>query len=774
MLLSMATLGIVSCSDKLTDDIGKVEDIGGETGYLSFRIKSADTGSMRAWNDTDDDYAEGEEDQVNKFANEDAVVANIQANRIFFFDANDKYHSSSILKLEGSDAENDGTHGTSKYPEKIYTATVKRTGDRGSNDWPAKCLVVLNGRPSRLNALLIKAQAGENFNLEQFLAYVNEDFRNLGEDPEGETLGLYKYEGEYYFTMTNSVFHTDDSNPTTETLTNATKINSTDFKTTSQEAAENPITIYVERIMSKVEVGFAKYEGAGNNEVKYFSKDVPYLMYSFEDAEGKPSSEASSGWFGSDKDFETPIGLKAMITNWTLNAAEYQTLLFKDINFEGEENQEDETWQANSPFAGWNDKDHHRSYWARDNHYVWNQEEYPTQYRTSFTNQTNAKPYQQDWKYGVSEAEGGQYYNDIAEPDYPWALDYKAYNKGFRKKQTKYCLENTFALNENENDYKHMIMGTHLLVLSRLIIASDGTEDDEISEEAKIKALGNNVTEDKLDEIIKDKYYYSDRYYDEKTYINRQVAQILEIMTEDMDGTTYPNIKMWKTEDDIANDAEDKDEESQQKTGNFSFDNIKGGLWYKEDGKFLKVTVNSEAKEGEEILATDIFTIAPAYVDKGDGKVTIALKGSDDEVYGYGDVLVNLYYLPEVKDNLTDDDYVQMTRNQLVSLIYTTNIADCFKNGRMYYAVPVQHFIASGKDEDYEYKYEDLNTGDYGIVRNHWYKFTINNVLKPGVPVHNPEQPIIPNYDNEDRYIGLQVVILPWHIVDNGNVTLGQ
>lgn len=752
MLLSMATLGIFGCADKLTDDVVQSPgDIGGETGYLSFRIKSADTGGMTratgdAWLDDDSedkDYHKGEgADDEGEYADEYAVVNNIQANRVFFFDADGGYHSSSLLNLtQIDDSQHDGSGHASTYPETYYSATVKRTSDRGANNWPTQCLVILNGRPARLNALLAQAQADPNFGLIDFLGWINKDFRDDDVDGEGLTLGLYKYSGDkkYYFTMTNSVFIDDD-------IVNATQIPSDNLKPTSEEAAANPITVYVERIMAKVEVGFSGYDDAGEDMSYFPGGNNKYgFIYTFGN-----EHETDSKWLGYETEEETPIKLKALITNWTINAVEYQTKLFKEI---------DNTWTDQTLFEGWNDVNHHRSYWAKDINYLWNGGEgegtpakgYPTQYRSIFPNDNNTTVYEDgrsnfnasDWGYGEETEEKNFGANDILNPNYPWALDYKSFNAIKTPRKHKYCFENTFE-SDDELTYQNMIMGSHLLIQARLL-----TEDE-----------ANGLEENGLDGIS-DKYYYSDRYYNKETYIKRQIAIINEVLSTNVTAYKVNNRNMW-------DDGEDDE---------FDFDNVAGGLWIKEGEKYKQVVAKVTDEENQ-VDAAEVFDVAPAYVPKGDGKVTIALKGNDANGYGYGQKGVNLYYLAAkgvTEEGQPATEPVQFTRNMLVSLIYqVTNVADCFHQGMMYYAVPVQHYKAAGAGNDYGIDYTSVKTGDYGIVRNHWYKFNINTIMTPGIPVHDPDQPIIPNYDEEDRYIGFEVVILPWHIVDNGNVTLGK
>lgn len=765
--------GLWSCKDDVVLNDGPgLEDIGGETGYVTFSIKSANTGGMTragdAWNDGNGDYNQGDVAQ-GSFADENKIVDNIQANRVFFFDKDGKYHSSALLNLTKADgATNDSHDDGYGQTETVYQATVKRTSDRGEQNWPTQCLVILNGRPTRLNALLTQAQTNPDFNMEKFLSWVNKDFTDTDAAGEGETLGLYKYsDGKYYFTMTNSIY-VDDVNVTeggdgqvssTKKIMTAAQITEKNLATTSEKAAENPVTVFVERIMSKVEVGFTGYDEApaaaadAATKASYITEATPYgFIYSFTD-----KHEEDSKWM---LDEEKTVTMKALITNWTINAVEYQTMLFKQV---------DNSWIANPIFTGWNDPNHHRSYWGKDFNYDWDADRYPTQYRSVYDGSESAKPYQDKttggWSFGKNTEETGG--NDIFSDNYHWALDYKPYNKILSKRAYKYCLENTFGYEEGTTgNYKNMIMGSHVLIQGRLL-----TEDE--SKKLTVGEDGKATVTD-LDAVIGDKYYYGDRYYDETNYINRQVAMLKELVGGELATLSVDNVQMWPKDSD---GSEEK----------FTISTKEGNLYVKEEKEgvstFKKVTLNATAEDGE-ISFKDVFTIAPAYIAKGDGKVTIALgtKASDGKItYGYGAEKVNLYYYTQAQlgeDNRPKADAgdpTQMTRNQLVSIIYgITNIGDCFKNGRMYYAVPIQHFLAAGAGEKYEFKYENLKVGDYGVVRNHWYKFVVNQILKPGIPVHDEDQPIIPNYDDEDRYIGLEVIILPWHIVDNGNVTLGQ
>ena len=82
----------------------------------------------------------------------------------------------------------------------------------------------------------------------------------------------------------------------------------------------------------------------------------------------------------------------------------------------------------------------------------------------------------------------------------------------------------------------------------------------------------------------------------------------------------------------------------------------------------------------------------------------------------------------------------------------------------MYYAIPIRHNLNSQSYE--EDPVTEIRTGDYGVVRNTWYRMTLNSVLKPGTPVDDPDQPIIPNPEPDDKSLGVEVEIIPWRTVD--------
>lgn len=88
-----------------------------------------------------------------------------------------------------------------------------------------------------------------------------------------------------------------------------------------------------------------------------------------------------------------------------------------------------------------------------------------------------------------------------------------------------------------------------------------------------------------------------------------------------------------------------------------------------------------------------------------------------------------------------------------------------FKNGSMFYNVPIEHLLSTNQQKNYKIDKE----GEYGIVRNHWYQINVSNVVRLGQGVFKPEgddaEELIPT-PKEDRFaLATQINILSWKIV---------
>ena len=95
------------------------------------------------------------------------------------------------------------------------------------------------------------------------------------------------------------------------------------------------------------------------------------------------------------------------------------------------------------------------------------------------------------------------------------------------------------------------------------------------------------------------------------------------------------------------------------------------------------------------------------------------------------------------------------------------NHAEIFNGGYNVYYIPVEHLAA-------EKGVDNQRDGYYGVVRNHWYKLTINSFSKVGHGIWDPtkggdEEELKPNKPEDPLYyLGAHINILSWKVVNQG------
>lgn len=223
------------------------------------------------------------------------------------------------------------------------------------------------------------------------------------------------------------------------------------------------------------------------------------------------------------------------------------------------------------------------------------------------------------------------------------------------------------------------------------------------------------------------------------------------------------------------------------------------GLLYKKD-QFLQYVLNTIDLGAEKIdiwKKTEETTDESGkkdskYIQIADGEVKLAQAGGN----GVGDVIVagnldaKVEYYYKTKTEAGKDTFCLYPKTvagenettktitaaeQLEEYLKGANsmVGEAFTGGAMYYNIPIEHLAAQSvlnKTNETE--------GYYGVVRNHWYKLTIDNVANVGHGVFRPaegegsEKPIIPEEPEDPRYyLGAQINILSWKVV-NQNVGL--
>lgn len=182
--------------------------------------------------------------------------------------------------------------------------------------------------------------------------------------------------------------------------------------------------------------------------------------------------------------------------------------------------------------------------------------------------------------------------------------------------------------------------------------------------------------------------------------------------------------------------------------------------------------VASTTPEGETLYSyTQISPDDVEIVSAGNGTGSVKLVVKEG---------VALYVLGEPEgegDNVTYPN-ATLADNAVVNVVLAratdNNRAVCYTDGAMYYPVPIEH-LNNAKDTE-----SGIIDAQYGVVRNHCYVITINQVKTLGNGVFAPEtvdenkpaEPLIPVDPKEPKYyVGARINILSWKIVSQG-VTL--
>ena len=175
---------------------------------------------------------------------------------------------------------------------------------------------------------------------------------------------------------------------------------------------------------------------------------------------------------------------------------------------------------------------------------------------------------------------------------------------------------------------------------------------------------------------------------------------------------------------------------------------------YVEDGGSYRRIAGKDLKE--------VKAYKPDDFDTNGGFFALAQASSSDKAYTDG--YITLY--PTVKvykeDTANPGDYIELTSAEMAEA-FLENIADIankYYKGAMWYCVPVEH-LGSATDGTGK-KLE----GNYGMVRNHVYKITLDKVLTLGKGIDDPNEPIVPGEKAEKWYLAAKINVNAWHIVN--------
>lgn len=179
------------------------------------------------------------------------------------------------------------------------------------------------------------------------------------------------------------------------------------------------------------------------------------------------------------------------------------------------------------------------------------------------------------------------------------------------------------------------------------------------------------------------------------------------------------------------------------------------GILFKKDS-FLKYILNVMKANGRLNLYTyidneykQIDENCVELKNVGDGKVKVVVKE---------DKISSLWM-----KNSDDTSYIQVTSVSTFDddLKKYSEGAIGYKGGLMYYNIPIEHLNNTERVDG------KIPEGKYGVVRNHYYKVTINKLENIGKGIFDPDEVIVPGPDDdkETYYVGADIKILSWKIV---------
>ncbi len=201
--------------------------------------------------------------------------------------------------------------------------------------------------------------------------------------------------------------------------------------------------------------------------------------------------------------------------------------------------------------------------------------------------------------------------------------------------------------------------------------------------------------------------------------------------------------------------------------------------YYSTDGGETVTRIDSTFVKLSDLKDIDAFK----NIDDIDGYFGIELKTDDDMannengVTSWDDVTWwtrgtvdsdGNYTYTEVEEEAMEDFLSTLTTK--LNDFNTTAEANGYVGGLMYYNIPIEHLNNTYKestDETTGKVTATVNEANYGIVRNHWYKVTINELSNLGKGITDEDEVIIPEPDDQKTYyVGAEINILSWKLVD--------
>lgn len=124
-----------------------------------------------------------------------------------------------------------------------------------------------------------------------------------------------------------------------------------------------------------------------------------------------------------------------------------------------------------------------------------------------------------------------------------------------------------------------------------------------------------------------------------------------------------------------------------------------------------------------------------------------------------------VYKYDETSKTWVVNDAEDAFTNANLTLQKNGGFAKLYDQNRAFFYVPLKHHDASSKSQ--YLPLDELETGDYGIVRNTWYQLSISKIAGLGIGVGDDTDIPLPDPQDEQEFeITAHLNILDWHLVE--------
>jgi len=206
---------------------------------------------------------------------------------------------------------------------------------------------------------------------------------------------------------------------------------------------------------------------------------------------------------------------------------------------------------------------------------------------------------------------------------------------------------------------------------------------------------------------------------------------------------------------------------------------------YLEDGYlerlFIKIAPQIYRMDGNTKVFISSEDVAYSLVDEGDGRISVNFTGAKNgtsytwkkDVVAEGATEATATDITDLAKELNDAFASQFAKERSTAKADANYVlAYHYNSGMMYYNIPIEHLRNQTTAGVYTDGAVDVEEGEYGVVRNHYYKINVNTISKLGAAVHDATEEIVPDADENVTYcVGATINILSWKIV-NQNVNL--